>query len=466
MTQPAPVPADLVERLAAHRTLGSAPRAQLEWLASHGTLERFAAGEVLGSKGTLMRALSVVLSGHIAIRVDRGAGSRKAMEWRAGDVTGLLPYSRLAAAPGTTTAEEPTEALRVPEECFPEMIAQCHELTTIFVHVMLDRARRFTSGDLHDEKMMSLGRLAAGLAHELNNPASAVVRSARELTARLIEVEATSLALGAARLSPDQIVALAEVRARAGAPVRAGLTPVERGDREDAVAEWLAAHGVRDEVAESLGETSLTAADLEPLARVLDPEALELALHAVGAGQRVLRLATEVGAAAGRVHALVAAIKGFTYMDQTHLKQPVDVSRGLADTVAVLGGKARARSVTLALQVAADVPPVEGFGGELNQVWSNLVDNAIDAVSEGGRVDVHAVRRDGAVVVSVVDDGPGVPEALKERIFEPFFTTKAQGQGTGLGLDIARRLVRQHDGQIELTSRPGRTEFRVILPAT
>jgi len=146
------------------------------------------------------------------------------------------------------------------------------------------------------------------------------------------------------------------------------------------------------------------------------------------------------------------------------MPKPVDLGQGLSDTLAVLNAKARGRSVRVNLEVEADLPRIEGFGGELNQVWANLIDNAIDAAPDSGRVEVTAARRDGSVVVQVVDNGPGVAPERVEQIFEPFFTTKPPGQGTGLGLDIVRRLVRQHDGQIEVESRPGRTEFRVILP--
>jgi signal transduction histidine kinase len=455
---------DLVERLAGHRALGAAPREQLEWLASRATLQRYGPGDVVASRGEAVHSLYVVLTGHLAIRVDRGAGARRVMEWRAGDVSGFLPYSRLTEAPGTTTADEPSEVLIVHRDHFPEMIARCHELTAILVHVMLDRARRFTSSDLHDEKMRSLGRLSAGLAHELNNPASAVARSAKELSARLFEMEATALALGAVGLTPEQLAAIGRVRGKCCEPGSQSLTPLERADRDEAVAEWLARRRLRGDIAEALTESDLTVEDLDPLAEVLDQDALEFALRSIGAGHRARRLASEVETAAERVHALVAAIKGFTYMDQSSAKKPVAIGQGLTDTLAVLGAKARAKSLTVTVQVADDLPAVEGFGGELNQVWANLIDNAIDAAPASGRVEVSATGNGDAIVVRVADDGPGVPEELKERIFEPFFTTKPQGQGTGLGLDIVRRLVRQHDGEIEVESRPGRTEFRVTLP--
>jgi signal transduction histidine kinase len=457
---------DLVERLVAHRTLGSAPREQLEWLAARATLHRFNTGEVLGVKGTKIDALYAVLSGHVAIRVDRGGGARKVMEWWPGDVSGMLPYSRLASSPGNSTAEEPTEILTVSSEHFPEMIAKCHELTAILVHVMLDRARRFTAEDLLDEKLISLGRLSAGLAHELNNPASAVARTAEELSGCLFELEASALTLGSAGLTAEQLATLSELRRRCGEPnAQVHLSAIQRADREDAVAEWMAQHRLRGEIVEAIADSPLTFAELDSLAQSLGDEHLVHALRSLAATCRVNRLAGEVRVAAKRVHELVAAVKGFTQMDSGSRKN-VDIRQGLSDTLTVLRNKAKEKSVTVTLEAPGDLPAIEGYGGELNQVWSNLIDNAIDAAPAEGHVKVCAARQDGGVRVVITDDGSGVPEKLQARIFEPFFTTKPQGQGTGLGLDIVRRLVLHHNGQIELSSRPGCTEFQVTLPGT
>jgi signal transduction histidine kinase len=176
-------------------------------------------------------------------------------------------------------------------------------------------------------------------------------------------------------------------------------------------------------------------------------------------------LATDVERATTRIYELVSAVKRFTYMDRPTVAEPSSIAQALADTVAVLGAKAKSKSVTVTLDVPADLPLVRVFGGELNQVWSNLIENALDAVAEGGKVAVNARAEKENVVVRVIDDGCGIVGDDKHRIFDPFFTTKPVGQGTGLGLDIARRIVRRHDGQIEFDSEPGHTEFRVILPA-
>jgi signal transduction histidine kinase len=452
------------DRLSEHRLLVGAPPEQLAWLAARGHLVQLRAGDVLSPKSGQARGLYIILSGHLSIHIDRGAGPHKVMEWRGGDVTGVLPYSRLGASPGDVKAELPTEIFMVPREEIPALIQECHDLNSIFVHVMVDRARQFTSSDLHVEKMSSLGKRAAGLAHELNNPASAVARSAQGLKARLSEVEAASRALGAARLSETQQAAVDRARefCLAAAGTTFGRSPIERADREDAIADWLRRHNADVTAAEALTESAITLDALDQLAEALDGEALQVTLRWLVAGCATYRLASEIETAASRIHNLVAAVKGFTYMDQATMPKPVDVGRGLADSLAVLNAKAHAKSVGVSLDVEADLPLIQGFGGELNQVWANLVDNALDAAK--GRVAVAASRQGPSVVVRVVDDGPGLPPEIRERIFDPFFTTKPVGQGTGLGLDIARRLVLRHGGEIEVDSRPGHTQFSVTLP--
>ncbi|HVO50418.1 MAG TPA: ATP-binding protein [Thermoanaerobaculia bacterium] len=451
-------------RLAAHRTLAGTPPEQLEWLVARGHLLTLEPGGLLATKGSVVMGLYIILTGHLTIHVDRGAGPYKAMEWRGGDVSGFLPYSRLAGSPGDVRAEEPTEIFVIPRNEVPALIRDCHELTSILVHVMVDRARQFTSSDLREEKMSSLGKLAAGLAHELNNPASAVARSAKGLGDGLVALERAARVLGAANLSGAQEAAVERARSlclrAAGATF--GRSPIEQADREDALAEWLRRHGADETAAEALAESAVTVESLDELAGALDGAALRATLPWLVAGCATSRLVSEIETSATKIHSLVTAVKGFTYMDQATMPKPVDVGRGLADTLAVLNAKARGRSVSVSLDVPDDLPRVMGFGGELNQVWANLVDNALDAAK--GAVAVSARLHGSAVVVRVVDDGPGLAPESRERIFDPFFTTKPVGQGTGLGLDIARRVVHRHQGEIDVDSRSGRTEFRVTLP--
>jgi signal transduction histidine kinase len=457
-------PKDLVDRLAAHRTIGAAPRAELEWLAAHGTLQQMEAGEVVSAKDRPVEQMYILLAGRVAIFVDRGSGPRKAMEWRAGDVSGILPYSRLVNPPGDALAQEPTTVLAVPREHLREMTRECHDLTAILVHVMLDRARTFTSSDLHDEKLLSLGRLAAGLAHELNNPAAAIERSAARLDDWLDEGERAARALGAAGLGDAQLKAIDEARDACLAERTPGVrSPIEEAEREDAIARWLSGRNLDLSLAEPLAETAVTLEALERLATVVDGPALGPVLRWASSGCAVRTLASEIQEAALRISGLVVAVKGFTHMDQATVAEPVDLAQSLGNTVAVLKAKARGRSAAVVVDLPPALPRVRGFVGELNQIWANLIDNALDAIADGGRVEVRASVEGPGVVVRIVDDGPGIPDEVRERIFEPFFTTKPLGRGTGLGLDIVRRLVRHNDGVIEVDSRPGRTEFRVLL---
>jgi len=457
---------DLVERMAGHKTLGQVAREELEWLASHGSLRHLNAGDVLSSKSASVEGLFVVLSGRIALFVDRGTGLHKAMEWREGDVTGLLPYSRLVTPPGDTVAQEPTTILAIPRDDLREMIRSCHGVTSTLVHTMVDRARVFTSSDMHDEKMASLGRLSAGLAHELNNPASAIERSAVLLEERLEDAEQATRALGAARLTDEQIAAIDAFRASCLANRVAGVrSPIEQAEREDAFADWLTDHGLDDAIAEALADTALTFEALDLIARVVDGAALDAVLRWAAAGCSVRGLASEIQHAATRIASLVAAIKGFTHMDQAAVAGPVDLLQGLSNTVTVLKSKARNKSAAVVVNVESGLPRVLGFAGELNQIWANLIDNALDAIPDRGRVEVVASRDGSKVVVSITDNGSGIPEPIRQRIFDPFFTTKPVGLGTGLGLDIVRRLVLHNDAEIAVESQPGRTEFRVVLPA-
>jgi signal transduction histidine kinase len=456
---------ELVHRLASHRTIGKAPREELTWIATHGTLRRFQVGEVVSRQTEVVDALYILLSGRMSFWINRGAGRRKVMEWYAGDVTGILPYSRLLTPPGDTVIEEPIEAVALSRDDLPALIRNCYEVTAALVHVMTDRARRFTSTDLRDENMLSLGKLAAGLAHELNNPASAAMRDAKSLVSALTTVEKATRALGLVGLTDGQLTELDRVYALSlNGMTNRGISGLALADREEEIATWLRSHGVGTSTAEELARTPITNEALDRLAGSLQGTQLDTALHWIAAGCTARSLAFNIERAATRIHALVTAVKGFTHMDRAPEQGPVDIPAGLVDTVALLDGKARTKSVVITLDIAADLPPVLGLGAEVNQIWMNLIDNAIDAVPVQGHVTVAATHEGTNVVVRVVDDGPGIPPEAKGNIFDPFFTTKAVGQGTGLGLDIVRRVVNWHNGEIKVESVPGRTEFRVSLP--
>jgi signal transduction histidine kinase len=462
---PASTRQDVRARLAQHRLLGDVPASEHAWLALHGVVRTYPAGTVVNTKGSPVPTTNIVLSGHVVIRVDRGAGAHKIFEWRAGDVGGLLPFSRGAKPPGDMVAEEDTELLEVPIADLPELIRECPAVTAKMVHAMLDRARQFNTNDHRDEKLVSLGRLAAGLAHELNNPAAAAVRSAKILAGRIATAETMAQRLGAEHLSAAQLAAVDAAREACRVVPSATLSAIQRADREDAISEWLEAHGANEQCAEPLAESGVTIGALDTLAASVTGRGLDAAVCWIAAGCAVRALASELDMAASRIHEIVGAVKSFTFMDHAPSPEPVDIRRGISDTVTMLGAKARAKSAQISIQIPTDLPRAYAVGAELNQVWMNLLDNAIDAIPANGHVVVTASQSPGRVIVHVTDDGPGIPTEILARIFDPFFTTKGVGEGTGLGLDIVRRLLQRHDGEVEVETKPGRTEFRVILPA-
>lgn len=463
--RPAKSDPTISERLHTHRALSGVPQAELDWLIERGTIGHYLAGDQILHKGDEVNDLLIVLKGQLTHFTEQGGTWRKAMSWREGDITGVLPYSRVAVSPGNSFMDEPTEAFFITREYVNELPRTCPHLTGVLVHTMIDRARAFKSSDLEGEKLATMGRLAAGLAHELNNPASAATSAAKHLAKALAESEAASRALGAAQFSDAELAVVERVRGLcADGQATSVLSPLQFSDREESIAEWLGDHDVDDTFAAALAETDVSLAALDEMARTLSAEKIAVGIRWMAAGCTVRGLVRDIERASSRVHELVGSVKRVTYMDRATAPEAIDMRQGLTDTLAMLAHKARKKSASATVDAPEDLPRVLGIGGELNQVWMNLIDNALDAVNEGGRVTVTARSEGKSVVVRVTDDGPGIPEEIKRRIWDPFFTTKPVGQGTGMGLEIARKLVTSNNGRIDVESQPGKTEFRVALP--
>jgi signal transduction histidine kinase len=457
----------LIELLRTVTLLAAAPRAELEWLAAHGQRRQYAVGDIALRKSEEAQEMIVLFSGRIVVYFGQATGRGHQMDSHAGTITGVLPFSRLKRPFGDVVVEEASDVLAVDRRHFPEMIRECPMVTEQLVHSMLDRARRFSAINWQDEKMVSLGRLAAGLAHEINNPASAALRGAAALRELLPEAGRAAAGVGEAGLTGTQqsriAAAIAEGVAWCG-DVVGSLSPIAHEQRESALAAWLAPRGLDVELAEPLATGGVSPALLSDVAEAVGGAPLPAVLEWMAAAITTQVQAVEVERAVRRIHDLVSSISRFTTMDRSSAPVPTDIGTGLRDTVAVLAAKARAKETHVALTIAPDLPLVPAKGGELNQVWSNLIENALDAIAPSGEVHAEACVDGGNVVVRIIDNGPGIPADVEPRIFDPFFTTKPVGEGMGLGLDIVRRVLRDHAGQVEFESRPGRTEFRVRIP--
>ena len=443
----------------------------LAWLAAASELVVLAPGEELFTSGDPASWMYLFLEGTLlARRPSRGADTPP-FRMHAGDVSGMLPFSRMTEFAGTGRAATPMRVARFPAARFGELLHRIPVLEQRLVAVMADRVRESTRDDQQAEKLMALGKLAAGLAHELNNPAAAARRAAAELRGRLAALEAFTVALAAACASPDAVGALDKARRealeRAAAPT--AHDALERSAREDELAEWLAGAGIDDawSVAPTFADAGLTAAELAAALAELPDDARTAGIGWLEASLAADALLGAVEGAAGRISGLVGAVKSYTHVDQARAPMAADLREGVESTLAMFAHRVRDKRLTIDRAYSPALPRVPAIVGELNQVWSNLLDNAIDAAPVGGRVGIRVAPEDGMVVVEVSDDGAGVAPELQNRIWEPFFTTKAVGQGTGLGLDIARRIVvRTHGGEITLSSRPGDTRFTVRLPTT
>jgi signal transduction histidine kinase len=350
----------------------------------------------------------------------------------------MLPYSRMTRYPGNTLATEASQVLRVKKTDFPEMLLVSEELGRRLVAVMSDRVRGDVRLEQQRERMAALGRLSAGLAHELNNPAAAVGRAAASLSQQLATLSALVLDLVRHEVDEAAIEASDELRKLIRGRESGPLSPLDRGELEESLQASLEEYGVGKawEIAGTFADEGLTLADLETFAGKVPPAVLGDALAWVGGVLGADRTVAEISSASARISELIASVKIYSHMDRS------------SD------------------DYEEDLPPIPANAGELNQVWTNLIDNAIDAIDDDGELRIEVGQEDAWVAVRVIDSGPGIPDEVRPRIFEPFFTTKGVGEGTGLGLDIAMRIVTTHQGHIEVQSRAGRTEMCVRLPVS
>jgi len=439
------------------------PDDQIAWFISQSQELALKPDEIYVHQGDPAEAMFVVLDGQLQIRGEL-AGGLVTFVSQPGDVTGALPFSRMKQFPLTGRALTSSRLLRFPASQFPELVQKMPELTSRLVGLMSDRVREATRIEQQRDRLAALGKLSAGLAHELNNPASAAKRAASQLRASLKQIKEASHQLGRRDLTAAQkaeIEKLENSLIQKNDPPPDVLTISTLEDQLDAV---LRSHGQNDlwqlsaDLARKGGKPEL----LESLFASLDPDTARAALVRICTSLEIAGLLSEIESSTSRISDLVRAIKEYTFMDQAPV-QNVDVVKSLETTLTIMNHKLKH-----GVEVERDYQPipllVDSFGSELNQVWTNIIDNAIDAMHGKGKLRVRTYRDATCVVVEIGDNGPGIPPDIQPHIFEPFFTTKGVGEGTGLGLDTVQRIVKKHRGSVQVSSKPGDTRFDIFLP--
>jgi signal transduction histidine kinase len=444
------------------------PDEKLAWIHDHAEEVRLDEGAVIARQGDPPDGFYVVMEGET--EWTRRVGQEDVFVVTLGEGTSFAELIMVFDAPYPTTGHAITDVrlLRLDVPSFWEMLRICPEVLRDILATSVERADLHESVTQQHGKLISLGTLAAGLAHELNNPAAAIGRSAAEAREAFQEAAERAAELGSLPLTEEQRSFVAglpqEVGQRSGTAV--SLDSLQVSDQEDELATWMEDRGIEEgwEISPTLAGAGLDTTWLDGLAERVPEETLGGVLgwlRATVAGDELLR---EIEGGSARISELVGAIKTYTHMDKAASRK-VDVHAGLNSTLIMLGYKLKKGDVEVVRDYEKNLPHVCGHAGELNQVWTNLLDNAIDAVDGQGRITVRTTSENGSVLVEVSDDGPGIPDDVRERIFEPFYTTKDVGKGTGLGLDISYRVVvEDHKGDIRVLSEPGDTRFQVRLP--
>lgn len=459
---------EITEELKKSPPLQNVPLAQLKWLAEKGTLTTFQDGDKVFRSGEAIEEMRIIFKGEVDIYRQQAGSQLYLGAFEVGEITGLLPYSRMKGATAYATARGETVVFCLHKKYFSEMIRDHYELTESLVHVMTDRVRETAQQQQQNDKMMALGKLSAGLAHELNNPSAAVVRGAHELKKHLSNLPENFKSVIKIKTT-DEVVDFVNDFVFAKISLAKSPLPLsQRTKNEDELIAWMEALDFENpyDMAETFTDFCMQAKELEELAQKLRSEDVLPVVNWLYQVLTTERLVNEIEEASKRINGLVTSIKSYTHMDQAPERQRADVHEGLKNTLTMLNHKIKANKIKLQLDFQEDLPQPCIFVSSVNQVWMNLIDNAIDAMEgrENNILTIRTSKEHKSVYIEVEDNGPGIPKEIIDKIFDPFFTTKPIGKGTGLGLEMVRQIVRQHAGNVEVDSAEGRTVFSVCLP--
>lgn len=458
----------LTDKLLGFTLLEQVPPEQLRWLAAQGNVRKLQPEEVLLNSDDPIDALIILLEGKLQFTLEQQGEYRVINELVEGDITGALPYSRATTAKARVAARGTTTVLLLAKTLFDEMIRKYQELTEALVHIMTSRVRDFTREQQQTEKMAALGRLSAGLHHELNNPAAAALQASTSLMQLLHSSPEKFIAVLQLQLSSEQLAELNRLLQAREKKQHHKLSMLERSEREEQLATWLQQHQLGEHayaMAEVLLQSGFSVSALQQLSEMSGTAKVAPVVDWLYSVVATENLAMEIQESSRRISTLVGAVKSYSHMDQSPERERADLEENIRNTLTMLNFKLRKKNVKVQVTSTEELPHPCVFKGQLNQVWTNLIDNAVDAMDAGGEllIQLQTVET-GDIEVSITDNGSGISEEALGRIFDPFFSTKAMDKGTGMGLDISKKIVEQHGGSITVSSQPGKTTFTIILP--
>ncbi|MEL6438630.1 MAG: ATP-binding protein [Cyanobacteria bacterium J06621_8] len=437
----------------------------LEDLKACGKVLKVNTGELLYREGDAEYCFYVVLSGQIKITKRLGTEEIFVAAHRRGEFTGDLNMLSGAASQATAYSTEPSQVIQFQD--FKELLKSCPSSIDLFIPALAERSKYLEVKLRQQEKLAELGKLSASLAHELNNPAAAGNRAAKQLHSAIATLQENMLSPRGQQFSAQHRQLLCQLQHKAvhREYYKTELSPLEESLQEEELADWLESLGVDDawDISPSLVSVGIEQSHLEPLAAVMESATFNEALQWLEASLTVNDLVTELELSTSQISDLVGAIKSHSYVDRGAI-QEINLHQGLDNSLKILHHKLK-YGVTVNREYSSEVPQVSAYPGELNQVWTNLIDNAIDAMNGQGELTIRTSLENNCVLIEIIDNGAGIPESIKPQIFDAFFTSKAAGKGSGLGLDISRGIiVKKHKGKISFMSKPGRTNFQVRIP--
>jgi len=458
------------DELKAVTAFNDLPNEQLQWILDHSEYHEYEDGSQIKKTGDEADVMIIIVEGRITFYMDIHGRLvyyfSFANDEQTGGVSGLLPYSRMKIYPGCSFATGKLRALLLHKKYFPELEQLNPGLIERLIGYMTERAKAFATLQTQQEKVHALGQLSAGIAHELNNPASAINRISSELNKRLkLNYELTEQLLrhniDAAHVNSFKNL----IEAKQLIP-KPRLSAIQSMERENEIIDWLDQAGFEEsqQVSETFLEAGFAGRDLEDIRNSVSKEAFTQVIYWIENLLSSQRIAKDLEEASSRISFLVSAIKSHVHMDRTEELQPTDIHTGIESTLTLLGHKLREKNISVKKLFAENLPEVPAHVGELNQVWTNIIDNAVYAVDKSGEIIIETSADGNNVTTKITDNGPGIPAEILSRVFDPFFTTKKVGEGTGIGLDLVSRIVKRHNGEIKVDSAPGKTRFCISIP--